>query len=219
MSTDHQGAGQHGRLVGAGGKSHRVAGVTGVLALVALMGMLGVGAADPAQAATAPSTPGITLTGVEAGGLMELTATLTKAGGHPLANAGVAFGFSTTEFGTPARLVPLGSATTDKTGIARLTLGGDADHLYRPTATGPQEFLASYTAAGAKPVTSATTVAVTVAQSAYHPAPPKPLASVGKILVVVLFAIVAAIWLTLLTQVVRVRRVCRGVQEPTTSSA
>jgi hypothetical protein len=203
-------AGQHGALVGAGGKSHKVAGVTGVLALVALLGMLGVGAADPAQAATAPSTPAITLTGVEAGGLMELTATLTKTG-HPLANAAVAFGFSTTQFGAPARLVPLGSATTDKTGIARLTLGGDADHLYRPTATGPQEFLASYTAAGAKPVTSAATVAVTVARSAYHPAPPKPLAGVGKILVVVLFAIVAAIWLTLLTQVVRVRRVCRGI--------
>jgi Ni/Fe-hydrogenase subunit HybB-like protein len=205
-----QAAGHDGRLVGATNKSHRVAGATGVLALVAVLGMLGIGAADPAQAATAPVAPAITLTGVEAGGLMELTATLTGPDHHPQANAGVAFGFSTTEFGTPARLVPLGSATTDKTGIARLTLGGDADHLYRPTATGPQEFVATGTA-GAKPVTSATTVDVTVAQSAYHPAPPKPLASVGKILVVALFAIVAAIWLTLVTQVVRVRRVCRGV--------
>jgi hypothetical protein len=46
----------------------------------------------------------------------------------------------------------------------------------------------------------------------------KPLTSVGKILIIVLFAIVAAIWLTLATQVMRVRRVCRGVQEPTISS-
>jgi hypothetical protein len=188
-----------------------VAGATGILLFVALLGMLGVGAADPAQAATAPVAPGITITGVEQGGLVQLAATLIDPAHHPLANAGVAFAFSTTEFGTPARLVPLGSATTDMAGVARLTLGGDADHLYRPTATGPQEFVASYTAAGATPVTSSTTVAVTVAQSAYHPAPAKPLASVGKVLVVVLFAIVAAIWLTLITQVVRVRRVCRGV--------
>jgi hypothetical protein len=204
-------AGHDGRLVGATNKSHRVAGASGVLLLAALLGVLGVGVAHPAQAATAPVAPAITITGVEADGLMELTATLTGPDHPPRANAGVAFLFSTTEFGTPARLVPLGSATTDQTGIARLTLGGDADHLYRPTATGPQEFVASYTAVGGMPVTSSTTVAVTVARSAYHPAPPKPLASVGKVLVVVLFAIVAAIWLTLVTQVVRVRRVCRGV--------
>jgi hypothetical protein len=198
-----------GRLVGATNKSHRVAGATGILLFVALLGMLGVGAADPAQAATAPVAPGITLTGTEAGGSVQLTATLTKADGNPMANAPVAFAFSTTEFGTPARLVPLGSANTDGTGVAQLA--------YKPTTSGQEGFSASST--GAKPVTSGTTVAVTVAQSAYHPAPAKPLASVGKVLVVVLFAIVAAIWLTLVTQVVRVRRVCRGVQEPTTSSA
>jgi Ni/Fe-hydrogenase subunit HybB-like protein len=201
-------AGHDGRLVGTG-KSHRVAGASAILLFVALLGMLGVGAADPAQAATAPVAPRITLTGTEAGGSVQLTATLTKADGNPMANAGVAFAFSTTEFGTPARLVPLGSATTNGTGVAQLA--------YKPTTTGQEGFSASST--GAKPVTSSTTVAVTVAQSAYHPAPPKPLASVGKILVVVLFAIVAAIWLTLLTQVARVRRVCRGGREPTTSSA
>ena len=56
---------------------------------------------------------------------------------------------------------------------------------------------------------SRTTVNVTVAKSAYHPAPPKPLANVGKNLVIFLFTVVALIWLTLITQVVRVRRVCR----------
>jgi len=132
----------------------------------------------------------------------------------------VAFLFSTTEFGTPARLVPLGSITTDKTGIARLTLGGDADHLYRPTANGPQEFVATYAPTPeANPVTSSTTVNVTVARSAYHPAPPKALASVGNVLIVALFAIVAAIWLTLIAQIWRVRRVCRRDRQPTTSTA
>jgi len=211
-------AAHDGRVVGTTGTSHRVAGVTGVLLLVALIGIFGVGAATPAQAATSPRAPGITITGVEVGGLMELTATLTGPDRHPLANADVAFLLSTTEFGTPARLVPLGSATTNTTGIARLTLGGDVGHLYRPTTNGPQKFVATYAAAGAKPVTASTTITVTVARSAYHPAPPKPLAGVGKILVGALFTIVAAIWLTLIAQIWRVRRVCRGVQKATTSS-
>jgi len=199
-------------LVGAIGTSHRVAGAVGVLMLVALLGTFGVGAATPASAATpqtaGQSAPKITVTGVEAGGLMELSAALTGSDGRPLADADVAFAFTTTQFGTPGRLVPLGSVTTDKIGVARLTLGGDVDHLYRPTSKGPQEFVATYAAAGTQPVTSRTTVSVTVARSAYHPAAPKPLAGVGNVLVIVLFAIVAGIWLTLAAQVVRVRRVC-----------
>jgi molybdopterin-containing oxidoreductase family membrane subunit len=211
------------RLVGATGSAHRVAGAVGVLLLVALMGMFGVGAATPADAAT-PQTAGqnapkITIAGLETGGLMELTAALTGPDGHPLADADVEFAFTTTQFGTPGRTVPLGSVTTDKTGIARLTLGGDVDHLYKPTATGPQEFLATYAVNGAEPVTASTTVNVTVARSAHKPPPPGPLAGVGKVLVVVLFAIVAAIWLTLASQVVRVRRLCRPeVKKLTTSS-
>jgi len=215
--------GHEARGVGTPGKAYRVSGVAGVLLLVALLGMLGAGAATPASAATpqggTSTSPSITITGTEAGGLMELTATLVGPDDHPLAQANVAFLFSTTQFGIPARLVPLGSVTTDKKGIARLTLGGDVDHLYRPTANGPQEFVATYAAAGEQPVTSSTTVNVTVARSAYQPAPPSPLAGVGEGLVKVLFTIVAAIWLTLAAQVWRVRRVCRGVEKPTTSSA
>ena len=203
-------AGHDAGLVGATGRAPRVAGAAGVLLLVALLGMLGVGAAAPASAATSPGTPTITITGIEAGGSMELTATLTGPDGHPLAKADVTFLLSTTQFGTPARLVPLGSGTTNTTGSARLK--------YRPTVTGPQEFVATYSAAGAKPVTSSTTINVTVARSAYHPAPPKPLAGVGKALVGVLFAIVAAIWLTLAAQVVRVRRVCRVIPKAATNS-
>jgi hypothetical protein len=198
------------QLVGATGKGHRIAGATGVLLLVALMGMLGVGSADHSEAATAPSAPAVTLTGVEAGGSVQLTATLTRANGHPLPNAQVAFLLSTTEFGSPARLIPLGSATTGSSGLARLR--------YQPKVAGQQGFAATYTAVGAKPATSDTTVAVTVARSAYHPAPAKPLASVGNVLVMALFAIVAAIWLTLVTQVLRVRRVCRGIQQTAISS-
>jgi len=208
--------------------AHRVGAATGVLLLVALLGIFGVGAASSASAATPQSAsigtsvttstgaPGITIVGVETGGSVQLTATLTGPDRHPVAKGNVEFFFSTTEFGSPARLVPLGSVTTEKSGIAKLTLGGDAVHRYRPTTTGPQQFVATYTAAGAKPVTSKTTVNVTVAKSAYRPAPAKPLANVGNNLVIFLFSVVALIWLTLITQVVRVRRVCRVIPKAAT---
>ena len=201
---------------GATGKGHRVPRVAGVLTLVALLCSFGAGAATPASATTSQggkstNTTAITITGVESGGLMELTATLTGRDGDPLADATVAFLFSTTQFGTPARLVPLGSVTTDGAGVARLTLGGDADHLYQPTTKGPQKFIATYAASSAHLVTSSTTVNVTVAQSAYEPPPPNPLAGMGEGLIAALFVIVLAVWLTLAAQVWRVRRVCRVV--------
>jgi molybdopterin-containing oxidoreductase family membrane subunit len=235
--TAQQVAGRTGtaqQVAGRTGTGHRVAGAAGVLLLVALMSLAGIGSADHSEAATplrgtlhsamqgasvtaSTGAPQITITGFEAGGLMELSATLLGADGHPLPHVAVGFLFSTTEFGKAGRLVPLGSVSTDKTGVARLTLGGDADHLYRPTANGPQMFVASYAAAGAQAVTSSTTVNVTAARSAYTPAPAKPLASVGNVLVIALFAIVASIWLTLIVQVWRVRRVCRRLPEASTA--
>jgi len=232
-----QSPGRDPGAVGATGTSHRAAGTFGVLMLVALVGMFGVGTADPAQAATpqsasvsasvstsvstATGAPTITITGVEGAGKVQLTATLTGANGQPQADSPVAFSFSTTQFGTPARLVPLGSINTDASGVAKLILGGDADHMYLPTTVGPQEFVATFTptTADAKPISSSTTVNITVARSAYKPAPDKPLAGVGKGLVVALFAIVAAIWFTMATQVWRVRRAARGVRKPTAGSA
>jgi len=126
---------------------------------------------------TSTGAPTITIKGVESGGKVQLTATLTGVNGRPQADAPVAFFFNTTQFGTPARPVPLGSVTTDKTGVAKLVLGGDANHQYRPTAKGPQDFGATFTptAAEAKPISSTVTVNVTVARSAYTPAPPNPL--------------------------------------------
>jgi len=199
-------------LVGATGKAHRVAGATGVLLLVALLGVLGVGAAAPAEAATSVKPGTISITGIEAGGSVQLTAMLFGADGLPLADTAVAFSYATKQFGPEERLVPLGKATTGTNGKAKLT--------YKPTVVGHQKFVASSVAAAeAKPVTAETKVVVTVAESAYHPAPPKPLADVGKVLVAALFAIVAAIWLTLAAQVVRVRRVCRPGRRPRVGSA
>jgi len=92
--------------------------------------------------------------------------------------------------------------------------------IYHPKVVGQQSFVATYAAtAEAKPVTSDATVNVTVAKSAYHPAAAKPLAGIGNVLVIALFVIVAAVWLTLATQVWRVRLVCRVVPKPAASSA
>lgn len=208
LNATSESAAHQDRLVGATSSAHRVAGAVGVLMLVALMGVLGVASADHSQAATpqsgAPSAPNVTLTGVETSGSVQLSATIKSSAGVPVRKAAITFLLSSTEFGTPARLVPLGSATTDNAGVASLK--------FAPRVTGNQGFAVTYTGAGATPVTSSTAVvAVTAAQSLYHPAPAKPLASVGDVLVLALFAIVAAIWLTLATQIWRVRRVCRSV--------
>jgi hypothetical protein len=203
---------QDERLTGATPTTHRVAGATGVLAVIALLSIVGVGAATHASAATPQPGAVILLNGREAAGAVQLNARLSDPRGVPIPNQPVTFGFSTRQFGPVDRLVALGTVTTDTKGVALFTVGGDAAHLYKPTSNGPQEFLATYGDV-AQPVTGRTTVNVTVAQPAYHPAPPKPLAGVGNILVIVLFSIVAAIWLTLGAQVWRVRRACRGPRE------
>jgi Ni/Fe-hydrogenase subunit HybB-like protein len=209
-------------LVAAGGTAPRVAGVAGVagvLLLVAFLGMFGVGAAAPVGAATTPGATKIALTGSQApgaGSAVQLTAKLTDPAGQPLAKADVTFILATTVFGP--RPVPIGSAKTDAKGVARLTLDGHSAG-YRPTTTGPQEFVASYTPAGEEPIESSTNIDVIGARSAYTPAPPKPLDAAGTILVKALFLIVATIWVLLISQVVRVRRVCRPLRTPTVSSA
>lgn len=198
-----------GHEAGAVGRTGtaRVVGAASVLLLIAVVGMLSVATAAPARAATPQRAPVIAVTGIEAGGVVQLTATLTGADGKPLAETSVTFLLTTKVFGSQGRLVPLGSVATDHIGVAKL--------IYRATVTGPQEFVVTYVAKpGAKPVRSTTTVNVTVAKSAYRPSPPKSLAGVGKVLVVALFMIVTAIWLTLGAQVVRVRRACRQ-GEPT----
>jgi Ni/Fe-hydrogenase subunit HybB-like protein len=209
-------AGHEPQLVGGTGKAHRAAGAAGAVLLIALLGTFSVGAAPSAEAATAPTGPKITITGVEGGGAVQLTAKLTDAAGKPLAKADVKFLLASTVFGP--RQVPLGTVATDTTGTAKLIIGTDTKR-YRPTTSGPQEFVASYTADGQEPVEFSTNVNVTVARSAYIPAPPKPLDAAGDVLVKALFVIVATVWILLITQVLRVRRVCRPLPKTAESSA
>jgi molybdopterin-containing oxidoreductase family membrane subunit len=206
-------------LVGATGKAHRgsvAGGAAVVVALVALLGAFGVGAAPSADAATAPSGPKIVITGVEDRGAVALTAKLTDAAGKPLAKAEVKFLLASNVFGP--RQVLLGTVATDASGTAKLVIGTDSSR-FRPTTSGPQEFVASYTGDGAEPVEFATNVNVSVARSAYTPAPPKALAGAGNVLIKVLFIIVASIWILLISQIIRIRRVCRPQPKAAVSSA
>ena len=50
---------------------------------------------------------------------------------------------------------------------------------------------------------------MTVARSAYTPAPPKALAGAGGVLIKALFIIVASVWVLLIAQIIRIRMVCR----------
>jgi molybdopterin-containing oxidoreductase family membrane subunit len=190
----------------------RDSGSAGVLLLVAALGLgLGLLAAAPARATPPQGTPTLTVTGIQGDGMVQLTARLTGPDGRPQAKAGVTFGLITTVFGAQGRLVTLASVPTDNIGVARF--------VYRPTVTGPQEFVATYSpASGAQQVRSSTTLTVTVARSAYHPAPPRPLAGLGRDLIGVLFTLVALVWITLVAQVVRIRRACRVVPEEAPSS-
>ena len=180
---------------------------SGTLALIALAlplaGVLVLGTATPSHADTRTAQDNIFLAGSETDGTVDLVATLTTADGAPVAHKKVEFLYVTTEFGPDGQQVSLGTKRTDSAGQAHLS--------YQATLTGDVQFLATYAdSSGGKAITAATTVPITVATSAYHPAPQKPLANVGYVTIKVLLVIVALIWVLLIAQLVRVRRVCVG---------
>ena len=196
---------------------------TGALGLVVLVaGGLTLVAARPSLADANPPQPSmsgsdssmpasggakkaavIKVTGTDSTRGLYLTATVTDARGMPVADAGVSFSELTKEFGPAGQLVPLGSAVTDRNGVARL--------IDQPAVTGLQRYVAAY-AGGPKagPASASAGVVVTTARSPYQPPPPKPFAGIGKALVGVLLAALALILLTLAIQFERVRRVCRA---------
>ena len=184
---------------------------TGAVALVLLA--LALAAAvlwSPARASAAPAggTPTVVLSGAEVDGTVRLTARVTGPGGAPVTAGEVQFLVTSTVFGP--RQVPIGSVPLDAAGTATLVLGGHDWRGYRPTATGPQEFTASFAAqVGDTPVTYSTNVTITVAHSGYTPAAPKPLEGAGGVLIKVLFGLVGTVWLLLIAQVARVWWVCR----------
>ncbi|MGE5288587.1 MAG: NrfD/PsrC family molybdoenzyme membrane anchor subunit [Micromonosporaceae bacterium] len=145
----------------------------------------------------------IKVTGTDSTRGLHLAATVTDVHGMPIAGAAVGFSELTKEFGPAGHLVPLGSAVTDRNGVARLT--------DQPAVTGLQRYVAAYSGGPkAGPASASAGVLVTTARSPYRPPPAKPFAGLGKTLVGVLLAGLALILLTLAVQVERVRRVCRA---------
>ena len=197
--------------------SHKYGALLGLL-LIACLGAFSVSSAQPAAAATAPVGPKLILSGVQKNGTVQLTAKVTDPGGAPVTAGKVTFELASSVFGL--RQVPLSVVALDKKGTAQLSLDGEHSNGYRPTSVGPQEFTASYAAkVGDEPVRFSTNVDVTVAKSAFTPAPPKPLDGAGSVLVKALALIVLTVWLLLVTQVLSVLRVCRQKQKTVVSSA
>jgi molybdopterin-containing oxidoreductase family membrane subunit len=193
---------------GSGGATRAAGTVVAALLLAGGLSALGTAHAAPAQAATpTPKGPRVELTGEQPGGVVTLTAKVTDETGKPAKAGTVKFSVMTTVFGP--RAVQLATVTVAD-GAAVLALDGKQAGGYRPTATGPTEFTAAWTKAlGDPPVERSVNVDVAVGVSAYTPAPPKPLEGVGAVTPTVLFAVVAAVWLTLLTTVGRVVVIAR----------
>ena len=97
--------------------------------------------------------------------------------------------------------MPIKSVRTDDSGVAQLT--------YKSTLAGDQQFVAKYAGGPeAGSATASTTVNVQTAYSGYTPSSPNIMGSIGDVTVRVLIAIVVVVWLTLIGQVIRVRRAC-----------
>lgn len=157
--------------------------------------------ASPAQAAAQPY--GLALRAEQAPrdpqGI-ELIATLTGPAPTPGSLAGnpVSFSVHLTQF-SGAPLLTIGSAATNTAGQAVLT--------YHPTWTGPQAFLATATSTAGTTLASAATSFS--APSAAHPFAGtiqalRPDGAIGRAAAGVLLAIMAVLWITLITVLVRV---------------
>jgi molybdopterin-containing oxidoreductase family membrane subunit len=185
------------------GKGRRTVVVAGTVAFLLVgMGLLGLAKAQPAQAAETPAVPAtMTVTASAAGPEVTVIATLT-AGGQPVAGALVTLYQSTPMFAPGDNRFPLGKPTTDAEGQAKVT--------YVATETGAVTISGSYYATiDAEPVTAETPLQITEAISLYVPPEPRILASVGRTLVMGLFALVALVFIIVIVQVVRVRRATR----------
>lgn len=185
--------------------------LVGALAVIMLLVLPGV-----AQASTPPRTLSLTTGhGPQGGSSIELLARLAQPSGPAGTNAKslsgvtVTFSIHLQEFsGSP--LLVLGSATTDAKGAATFA--------YQPTWTGPQHLVAVATnQAGLTLASGATEL---TAKAAEHPfagtvEAVRPDGTIGQVVVGVLLAIIALVWIVLIAVVVRVHRgVTPSMQPP-----
>lgn len=175
----------------------------GSLAAAAVLGWAGAAeAARPAPTLSLTARPA-----AHGAPAIELLARLAEPGGATAGATSASLGGVTISFSlhvqqlSGAPLLVLGSATTDAAGVASLD--------YEPTWTGRQSLVASATNAAGTTLGSAT--ASFVAAGATHPLAGsaeavRPDGTIGRVVVGVLLAIVALLWIVLVAVVVRVRR-------------
>lgn len=111
-----------------------------------------------------------------------------RQGSHGFGGKTVAFFVVSMEFKNPIN-VPLGTAETAANGTARL--------VYAPTWSGEERFVAQLTSPRVEATASHRVTASTPGPLAAAANPARPLASVGRVFLDVILAVVAAVWLGL----------------------
>lgn len=147
------------------------------------------------NAATAPSSSITLSVSQSSSSSNSLKLTSQVASNAQIKGQQVSFFVVTKEFTKTSLDVPIGSATTGSNGTASIT--------YKPTWTGNQDFVAKLTTTGTKTAVTATAsydVLATTPGPLYSASnPARPLSRVGHFFVGSALAIVAIVWLTLIT--------------------
>ncbi len=169
----------------------------GALILVAAVSAISIVGATPSVAAQ----DNISLTAITSGAKVTLTATVLN-GTVPVIDAPVDFYESTKMFKPGTNPIPLGRELTDLNGIASLT--------YTSVVNGPKNVSVTYYAdVEGEPAIASTNIDINGAISPYEERAPKLLAGAGQVLVKVLFTLVFIVFVTVIAQIVRLRRVMR----------
>lgn len=169
----------------------------GALILVAAVSAISIVGATPSVAAQ----DNLSLTAVTSGAKVTLTATVLN-GTVPVIDAPVDFYESTKMFKPGTNPIPLGRELTDLNGIASLT--------YTSVVNGPKNVSVTYYAdVEGEPAIASTNIDINGAISPYEERAPKLLAGAGQVLVKVLFTLVFIVFVTVIAQIVRLRRVMR----------
>ncbi|MDO8645634.1 MAG: NrfD/PsrC family molybdoenzyme membrane anchor subunit [Candidatus Planktophila sp.] len=169
----------------------------GALILVAAVSAISIVGATPSVAAQ----DNISLTAITSGAKVTLTATVLN-GTVPVVDAPVDFYESTKMFKPGTNPIPLGRELTDLNGIASLT--------YTSVVNGPKNVSVTYYAdVEGEPAIASTNIDINGAISPYEERAPKLLAGAGQVLVKVLFTLVFIVFVTVIAQIVRLRRVMR----------
>jgi len=177
--------------------------VMGVLLLVGLSAV-SISQAQPAFANHVASLPGnVVVTIVAVGPKVDITATVTSEG-QPVADAPISFYASTPMFVPGKNRITLGQVNTDSTGVAKMS--------YLSAENGLVTFFADYYFnVEESPATGQTQVQIAGATSPYvATTETRPLDANGRELVRILFAVVIAVFIIVIVQVVRIRRLLRA---------